>query len=61
MAKCDYCLEQARWVLFHRDGSESYICDKCERPTNIRSIFKVGLEFKSDNFLYISSEKDFNE
>lgn len=61
MTKCGYCTKQACWHLFHRDGSESYICDNCERPTNVRSISKVGLEFKSDNYIYVSMEEDPNE
>lgn len=60
MTKCDYCGESAVWTLYHRSGNESHICDNCERPDDIRDISKVGLEFKSDNWLFVTSEENKN-
>lgn len=46
---CTYCGEQAVFTLFHRDGTESYRCYECPNPETVRSVAKVGLEWKLDN------------
>ena len=46
---CAYCDKQAVFTLFHRDGTESYRCHECPNPETVRSIAKVGLEWKLDN------------
>lgn len=60
MAKCDYCGERADWTLFHRNGNESRICDECDKPDDVRDISKVGLEFKSDNWIRVVVEENEN-
>lgn len=57
MTKCDYCDEKAVFRLYHRDLSETVKCDKCNNPDTVRSISKLGLEFKSDNWLFVTSEE----
>jgi ribosome-binding protein aMBF1 (putative translation factor) len=47
--KCDICGKKAVYRLYHRDGSESVICDKCEKPSTAHNISKLGLEFKNEN------------
>jgi len=55
---CATCNEQASYTLFHRDGSESYICGACPRPEDIRSIAKIGLEGKTDNQYRVQVRND---
>lgn len=58
--RCSYCGKQAAWTLFHRGGNESRICDECDKPDDVRNISKVGLEFKSDNWIHVVVEENKN-
>ena len=51
---CDYCKTYtAVFRLYHRDETESVICDNCHKPDNVRNIAKLGLEFKNDYKIYV--------
>lgn len=58
--RCSYCGKRAAWTLFHRNGNESRICGECDKPDDVRDISKVGLEFKSDNWIHVAVEENEN-
>lgn len=53
MTPCDYCTNPGTYRLYHRDGTESVRCDKCQNPVGVHSISKLGLEFKNQNTIKV--------
>ena len=55
---CEYCKKQrAQFRMYHRDGSETLRCDECKNPDTVRSISKIGLEFKNDYKINVKVEQ----